>query len=158
MRCLHLESLNRESSSLLSHDHLPQVDKEHPKSHMDIHPLESIAEEKDPELVELPLRQQTQDLAKRKYQKERHDLMCCERFLLKYWHGRIGHLSGLQRTITLVWRQSPEMACQQRTGFRCKRNKGIYYWKFRCNQEGGGRYGNDTRVASTVRCNQGELS
>ena len=22
--------------------------------------------------------------------------------------------------------------------FRCKRNKGIYYQKFRCNQEGGG--------------------
>ena len=38
----------------------------------------------------------------------------------------------------VLWRQSLEMACQRRTGFRCKRNKGIYYWKFRCNQEGGG--------------------
>ena len=45
-----------------------------------------------------------------------------------------------------------------RTSFRCKRNKGIYYQKFRCNQEGGGRNGNNTRVASTARCNQGELS
>ena len=53
-----------------------------------------------------------------------------------------------------VWRRSLEMACQRRTGFRCKRNKGIYYQKFRCNQEGGGRSGNDTRVASTARCNQ----
>ena len=53
-----------------------------------------------------------------------------------------------------LWRRSLEMACQQRTGFRCKRNKGIYYQKFRCNQEGGGRSGNDTRVASTARCNQ----
>ena len=59
---------------------------------------------------------------------------------------------------TKVWRRSLEMACQQRTSFRCKRNKGIYYWKFRCNQEGGGRNGNDTRVASTARCNRGELS
>ena len=57
-----------------------------------------------------------------------------------------------------LWRRSLEMACQRRTGFRCKRNKGIYYQKFRCNQEGGGRSGNDTRVASTARCNQGELS
>ena len=57
-----------------------------------------------------------------------------------------------------LWRQSLEMAYQRRTVFRCKRNKGIYYWKFRCNQEGGGRNGNDTRVASTVRCNRGELS
>ena len=57
-----------------------------------------------------------------------------------------------------VWRRSLEMAYQRRTVFRCKRNKGIYYWKFRCNQEGGGRNGNDTRVASTVRCNRGELS
>ena len=31
----------------------------------------------------------------------RCDLMHCERFLLKYWHGRISHLSGLQQTITL---------------------------------------------------------
>ena len=53
-----------------------------------------------------------------------------------------------------IWRRSLEMACQRRTGFRCKRNKGIYYQKFRCNQEGGGRSGNDTRVASTARCNQ----
>ena len=37
-----------------------------------------------------------------------------------------------------VWRRSLEMACQRRTSFRCKRNKGIYYQKFRCNQEGGG--------------------
>ena len=37
-----------------------------------------------------------------------------------------------------VWRRSLEMACQWRTSFRCKRNKGIYYQKFRCNQEGGG--------------------
>ena len=57
-----------------------------------------------------------------------------------------------------LWRRSLEMAYQRRTVFRCKRNKGIYYWKFRCNQEGGGRNGNDTRVASTVRCNWGELS
>ena len=58
-----------------------------------------------------------------------------------------------------VWRRSLEMACQRRTSFRCKRNKGIYYQKFRCNQEGGGgRNGNDTRVASTARCNRGELS
>ena len=55
---------------------------------------------------------------------------------------------------SLLWRRSLEMACQRRTGFRCKRNKGIYYQKFRCNQEGGGRSGNDTRVASTARCNQ----
>ena len=55
-----------------------------------------------------------------------------------------------------LWRQSLEMAYQRRTVFRCKRNKGIYYWKFRCNQEGGGRNGNNTRVASTVRCNWGE--
>ena len=37
-----------------------------------------------------------------------------------------------------IWRRSLEIACQQRTSFRCKRNKGIYYQKFRCNQEGGG--------------------
>ena len=57
-------------------------------------------------------------------------------------------------TIFTIWRRSLEMACQRRTGFRCKRNKGIYYQKFRCNQEGGGRSRNDTRVASTARCNQ----
>ena len=39
--------------------------------------------------------------------------------------------------ICVVWRRPPEMACQRRTGFRCKRNKGIYYQKFRCNQEWG---------------------
>ena len=60
--------------------------------------------------------------------------------------------------VGVLWRQSLEMACQRRTSFRCKRNKGIYYQKFRCNQEGGGRNGNDTRVASTARCNWGELS
>ena len=60
----------------------------------------------------------------------------------------------LQMEQMKVWRRSLEMACQRRTGFRCKRNKGIYYQKFRCNQEGGGRSGNDTRVASTARCNQ----
>ena len=37
-----------------------------------------------------------------------------------------------------VWKRSLEIACQRRTSFRCKRNKGIYYQKFRCNQEGGG--------------------
>ena len=38
----------------------------------------------------------------------------------------------------VLWRRSLEIACQRRTSFRCKRNKGIYYLKFRCNQEGGG--------------------
>ena len=101
MYYLPIKVQNSNYSGVTEHDHLPQVDKEHPKSRMDIHPLESIVEEKDPELVELPLRQQTQDLAKRKYQKERRDLMRRERFLLKYWHGRTSHLSGLRRTITL---------------------------------------------------------
>ena len=59
MYYLPIKVQNSNYSGVTEHDHLPQVDKEHPKSRMDIHPLESIAEEKDPELVELPLRQQT---------------------------------------------------------------------------------------------------
>ena len=73
----------------------------------------------------------------------------------------VGVLASLSLSSGLfgwLWRQSLEMACQWRTSFRCKRNKGIYYQKFRCNQERGGRNGNNTRVASTVRCNWGELS
>ena len=42
--------------------------------------------------------------------------------------------------------------------FQVQTKQGNLLLKFRCNQEGGGRNGNDTRVASTVRCNWGELS
>ena len=59
MYYLPIKVQNFNYSGVTEHDHLPQVDKEHPKSRMDIHPLESIAKEKDPELVKLPLRQQT---------------------------------------------------------------------------------------------------
>ena len=54
------------------------------------------------------------------------------------WAFQYAEMIFLLLKLVSLWRRSLEMACQRRTSFRCKRNKGIYYQKFRCNQEGGG--------------------
>ena len=79
-----------------------QVDGNQPIARTDQHPLETIIEAKDPTLPPEPILMQRKIGPKQKqYKKERRDMMRRERHSLPYWHARLGHLSGLCRTISL---------------------------------------------------------
>ena len=57
-----------------------------------------------------------------------------------------------------VWRRSLEMACQRGPVLGANETREFIIRSLGATRKGGGRNGNDTRVASTARCNQGELS
>ena len=97
-----------------------QVDGNQPIARTDQHPLETIIEAKDPTLPPKPILMQRKIGPKQKqYKKERRDMMRRERHSLPYWHARLGHLSGLRRTISLgavhglVDNRQPCWACIQ---------------------------------------------
>ena len=139
-----------------------QVDGNQPIARTDQHPLETIIEAKDPTLPPKPILMQRKIGPKQKqYKKERRDMMRRERHSLPYWHARLGHLSGLHRTISLgavygddhwKWHVSggPVLGANETREFIIR--------SLGATRKGGGRNGNDTRVASTARCNRGELS